>query len=223
MKIYCDKCKVYIEDNVSHCPLCGRCCDESLIDKKENIYYPEYTSHVNSRRLVTKLLIFVILITFVCLISIQLLFNDNIRFSLQFLYVSIFVVFGVIIPVRENWAISSHASIFNTLLITYLIVSEYTTKTFGWGIQYVIPFYIIASQLVCIAIILSNAFHKWHYISPILITFIISIGVFIFNLVKKLTLWPSISALFVSLVFLLFLMLFMSKSSQNEIAKTLHF
>ncbi|MGD9901158.1 MAG: DUF6320 domain-containing protein [Spirochaetales bacterium] len=223
MNNYCDKCKVEIEEKVSHCPLCGRCINEELADKPvvhEN--FPTDHKFQKDKREAKRAIITGLLLINAFSIVCELLLCHTFVWSLHILIGSIFAFFALINPIMNNWSLVNNHSIFYILFVPYVIFLENVTNSFGWGITLVIPLFVVAFSLYHFSMVLSNLNTRAEHFLPMIILTFISIGSFIYNYVAGLTLWPSLAGLLVSIAAVAFLAVFKSEKIAKILAKKFH-
>ena len=109
---------------------------------------------------------------------------------------SVFAFFGVIVPIKNNWSLVNYHSVFYVAVTLYIIFLENYTNSFGWGIVYVIPLFVLAFSVYNFLMILSNRNNRTEYILPMFILTTIATVAFSYNYFSGLVLWPSLSAFF---------------------------
>lgn len=205
MKQFCDACKVSLEEHISHCPLCGKCVNESLVDKKDSHEnFPSDEQFKKEKKEALRAIVYMILLgNFLASLTELLLFKTY-TWSLHVLVASTFGLFGIIIPIKNNWYLVNYHSIFYICFTLYIIFLENYTNSFGWGITYVIPLFCLGFGLYNFIMVINNIKTKSDYILPMIILFIISTISFSINYYNDLTIWPSLSS-FLTLISVTFI------------------
>jgi hypothetical protein len=224
MKNYCNKCKVELEQSVSHCPLCGKCINEKLVDKEvlhEN-FPTDHKFQKDKKEALRATASLLILANFLIVFS-ELLLEGDINFSIYVAVSTLFVFFGIIIPIKNNWALVNYHSIFYVAFTLYIVFLENYTNSFGWGITYVIPLFATAFSVYNFAMVLSNIKNRIEYILPIIILTVIAIICFALNYFGDLMLWPSLVAFLTTISVISVSFIFRSSKILKALAKKLHF
>ena len=217
-KNFCDRCKITVDTQQAHCPLCGRCVGDDIIDKHEK--YPDYKSFDRSYFHIAGLLMRILCVLTVVTIIANLVLDIQHLWSMYVLSSAIAVYLSVLVPVRYKICFAMQMK-FLTLGVSQLIITiEIMTHTFGWGIGYVIPLMLLTQMTVCAIFAICKGYINFEYIRPTLFLFVCSIIVlvldcYIFNLVH----WPSVSAFLLCFACFAFLLLFRFKRTIKSIKK----
>lgn len=182
MRKYCEKCKVYVDECMENCPLCGTYlpCEE---DEKKDTDIISYIDHgypkVNNekviRNLLCKITVLLSLIAIGVVLVVDLLATKHIDWSLH-------VVVGIII----FWFTLGRSLFFNlelrrqlvwdcimaSLLLIY--VEWVTDATYAWAWRFGVPSVILGCLLaICITMILKYDYWE-HYCLPATVLCILS-------------------------------------------------
>lgn len=224
MKNYCNKCNVELENTASHCPLCGKCVSEELVGKEilHDNFLTDYKFQKNKKEALRATAFVLILANFLT-VFLELLLEGNIDFTIHVAVATAFTFFGIIIPIKNNWSLVNYHSIFYISVSLYIVFLENYASSFGWGITYVIPLFVLAFSFYNFGMVLSNIKNRSEYILPMLILTTIAIIAFIVNYFGALKLWPSLSALLAVITFVSISFVFHSSKILKALAKKLHF
>ncbi len=217
-KNFCDRCKTIVDAGQAHCPLCGRCVNDNVVDKHEK--YPDYKSFDRSYFHIAGLLMRVLLIFAAVAIIANLILDIKHLWCLYVLSGAIAVHLSVLVPIRYkiNFALQMK---FMTLGIAQLIITiEIMTHTFGWGVGYVIPLMLLTQMVICAIFAIYKGYINFEYIRPTLFLLVCSLIVFILDCyVFDAVHWPSVSAFLLCLACFGFLLLFRYKRTIQSIKK----
>ena len=190
---FCDRCKTTIDAGQAHCPLCGRCVNDNVIDKHEK--YPNYKSFARSYFHIAGLLMRILLVLTSVAIIANLILDINNLWCLYVFSGAVAIHLAVLVPIRYkiNFALQMK---FMTLGISQLIITiEIMTHTFGWGVGYVIPLILLAQMIVCAIFAICKGYINFEYIRPTLFLLVCSLIIFVLDCyVFKVVQWPSVSA-----------------------------
>lgn len=218
---HCDKCDVQIADNINHCPLCGRDISghEPVLEETFECY-PNNKIWVDKRNFSINLLLVLVLIGTAICIGLDLFFNKNLTFSWYVITGVLIFVVDIILPLKKRWCFSAVSTIVAISICAYILFIELYTQTFGWGLIFVIPFFLLFMCLYSTSIILARNYYKgFDFFVPLIIFTCMSIAVFIFNLVSGYTLWPSLVVFLTSIVCTILIVIFRFKKVKQQIEK----
>lgn len=208
MENICDKCNVQLNSYEAYCPLCGRCVNEENIGVTPSYNnFPSGDTFKKRRNNAFKLIIGLLLIGTLLSVLSELIIYKTIDFNYYVITGILFLLIGVIYPIKNNWTLVNYHSIFYFTFSAYILFIETYTGSFGWGLVYVIPLFALGLSLYNFFMVLSNLNTRSEYILPMFILTFISTISLIANYNITSIIWPSLSAFFASVAFTLILML----------------
>lgn len=217
---FCDKCKVNIADEINHCPLCGRdISNDNKIEEEMFKCYPNNKIWVDKRNFYLNLLFVIAIIGTVICIGIDLFFNKKFVFSWYVITGVILLIIDVILPLKKRWSFSAVSTIVALSICAYIIFIELFTKTFGWGLIYVIPFFLLFMCINSFSIILSRNYRSLDFFVPLIIFTILSVALFVYNYIFGHVIWPSLVVFITSIVFTILIIIFRFKKVKQQIEK----
>lgn len=224
MEHYCDKCKVKVDGSQVFCPLCGRRCSKLPIgnDERYKIFpRPEYKNDTLPA-VINKISIILLLATVIC-IAVELIVSGGFWWSAFVLASTVLFYCALLAPIKHRWTVAG--SLANAYLFVggYLLFLELMTKSYGWGVMYVIPLFIFAMSVVNVFIMLLKPERKWSYLLPLLVTFFLALTLFIYNWAAgSSVLWPSMAAFFFACAVLIYILIFRFRSFVRSMKKNFH-
>jgi len=223
MSQFCKYCNVALETTVSHCPLCGKCVNEQLEGKKNlHEHFPSDNVFKMSKQKALKAIVLLLLLGNAICLFVELLLYKTVSWSLHILVASVFSYIGIIRPINQNWRLVNYHSILYIMFTGYIIFLENYTNSFGWGLIYVIPIFVLTFSINNFTMILSNIKNRFDYFLPMLILLTISIITFIICYAGNFTLWPSLSAFLATISFTFISFIFHSTKILGALAKKFH-
>lgn len=218
---YCDKCKLEIADEIQHCPLCGRNLSDTQLATQQFLCYPDNKIWFDKRNLIMRILEWIVLIgTLVCT-AIELIIFHTVKYSWHVIAGALLAFFDIILPIKHRWCFSAVSTTVGISICGYILFLELFTHTFGWGLIYAIPFFILFMALYSTGIIFARNYYKgFEFVIPLLIFTILSITVFIFNYVKQYTYWPSLVAFLTATASFVFILIFRFKKVKEELSRS---
>lgn len=217
---HCDKCEVDIADDITNCPLCGRDVSNNQSETKL-LCYPNNKVWKHKRNFVMNFLLWIVIIGTVLTISVELIIFHKLHFSYYVLTGAILAIFDIILPIKKRWCFSAVNAVVGVSICLYLIFLELFTHTFGWGLNYAEPFFILFMSLYSTIIIFARNYYKgFEFIVPLIIFLIISTIVFIVNISMHFVLWPSLVAFLTSITCFVFVLIFKFKRVKQELQKS---
>lgn len=217
---HCDKCNVNIADNINNCPLCGK--DLSAFTKDENfVCYPNDKVWHDKRKLTLNILLFIALIGTVLCLCVDLFFNHRLTYSWYVITGCLIFVVDIYYPIKKQWSFSTISTIVGISVCLYILFLELFTHTFGWGVNYVIPFFILfMSCYSTIIVFIRNYYKGFEFVLPLIIFTILSAVTFVVSYFLKLVIWPSFSTFLASLTLLILVLIFKQKKVKQELGKS---
>lgn len=213
----CDRCNVDVKTS-SNCPICGRYCGEDFIARE----YPVYTKNRQISGFVVHTIFWVLLVIAITLTVCEILFMKKFDISLYFIVSMVAIDISVLLPIKHHWSFNGSISIVSIIICGLVIFVELYSKTFGWGVYYAIPFFILAITIYCLLTIIIKKYDKLDCLISLFILALISTALFVYNLVANGVLWPSISVFFATWGIIGTLFVLINKKTKKEIAKSFH-
>ena len=136
---------------------------------------------------------------------------------------TIFAFIGIIWPIRHNWSMVNYHSIFYVSFSVLIVLIELYSKSFGWGMIYVVPLFALGLSVYNFGMVLSNRDTRSEYILPMFILTVIAIISFIINRANHFIIWPSLSAFFATISFSTVLIVIRRTKVGKVLDKKLHF
>ena len=217
---HCDKCDVDIADNINNCPLCGRdistdCSGESFA------CYPDNKVWTNKRNVVINVMFYFAIIFMAISIFLELLIFKRLHYNWYVITgVALFVI-DFIMPMKFRWSFSAVTIVVALTICLYILFLELFTHSFGWGLNYAIPMFILFIALYSTFITMARSYYrKYEYVICLLIFAVISVIVFLYNLLTKAVVWPALVAFLTSTTSFIGFLLFRFKKVKNELEKS---
>lgn len=220
--IFCDHCKVYIQDGKAVCPLCGDILsDDGNGSKGEDIYPmipPSYERH-----LVIRILVFISIVMIVISYVIYKIFPISVNWPM-------FILFGVLsMWLSLSEALRKRHNITKSIMWQVIIVSvltifwDWRIGWRGWSLDYAIPVLCVTAMLVMYVTAKVMKLSARNYLSYFLlggIFGIIPVLFILFDLVK--VVYPSVISVAVSIIFLSAIIIFQGDNIKAELQKKMH-
>lgn len=218
---HCDKCNINIADDIPNCPLCGRDISVGDDNSSKLSCYPNNKVWENKRNFLMTILFYAVIVSVVVTMAVELIISHRLSYSYYVLTGAILAIFDIILPIKKRWSFSSVSTVVSISICLYLLFLELFTHTFGWGLNYAIPFFILFMSLYStITIFLRDYYKRFEFVVQLLLFVIISIAVFIVNLCMKFVLWPSLVAFLTSITCFAFVLIFRFKRVKQELKKS---
>lgn len=217
-KNICDRCKTLVDSSQAHCPLCGRCVNDNIVDKRDK--YPDYKSFDQSNFHRAGILMRGLVILTIVAILANLIIDIESLWSMYVLSGAIALHLVVLVPIRYKTSFALQMK-FITLGVSQLLLAiELMSHTFGWGMGYAIPLLLLTQMVTCAVLALRKGYINFEYVRPTIFLLFWSLVVFILNCyVLDVVHWPSVSAFLLCLACFSFLLLFRFKRTINSIKK----
>jgi len=227
MNNYCNNCKIYVEDDRSHCPLCGKCVNEENLNKPRKFnLFPDYKWHKKRKNIALFIVLVSFFISLITFGSVEFFAFNSLHLSAYVLVGLTYIFIAFIMPSLKRWGFSAIA-ISQILLTSVLIVFiEVYSNTFGWGISYTVPAFMVASSIAVYAVMLSRGYYQRSNCYPSLCCVIISVIIFALSVtVYKgvIPFWPSLTSFVVSIVLFVSLFVFKRKKIIKGLKKDFNF
>ena len=236
----CNNCKVLVDSQHTHCPLCGikiaepapgicPCCQQKIEPKPvSDTQYPAYNKKNKRKKsaFAAKVLYFLSIVT--CTLCI---FINYFTFKQEpFLWSAIVAASIGFVWIETRTLPSKRLKLGTKLMIQFFSISFllfYIDTTSGytrWSVNYVIPFGAIFLIFLIIIISVSKRGRYRDYMGYLLSSFFISLlPLFCFLFSLSDVIWPSVAAIIFSFLTITGLFLFSGKTFREELAKRFHF
>ncbi len=209
--LFCKRCNIYVEDDRSHCPICGKCvCEENIKKPRKHEYYPDNHKWQRARLNFAALISIILAAANIIWLFIELIIWHKLDLTLFFLTGSAIFFIVFVLPLIHKQAFTTNSVISAIAICAFLFFLETYTRTIGWGLGIVMPLALAADSLAMWVIMISRGYYKRSTMFPCLFIAILSTGVFLLNWLTSYTpllgMWPSVVSISVSwgLVVLLF-------------------
>lgn len=217
---HCDKCDVDIADEINNCPLCGR--DISNENTEQSfLCYPDNKVWKNRRNTIINILFWTSIIGMIISIFVELLIFHKVHYNWYVITGVALFILCFIMPMKFRWSFSAVSLIDGLTICAYILFLEFFTNSFGWGLNFVIPLFILFMSLYSTFIIILRNYYRGYEFVVCLLTFaILSIVVFLYNLLSNLVVWPSLVAFLTSVTCFVGFLIFRFKKVKNELEKS---
>ena len=205
---HCDKCKVDVENGIHHCPLCGRSIDDTPKALKAT-RYPDYAEFYKHRLHLTTLLAKILIVLSLACVVIDLIFTFGQFWSTYVVAGAFLVLVGVLLPIRYRMSLSMQVKFQIFGLAVVIVILEIFTKTFGWGVGYVLPFVLGLYSIITLVMLFVKGYINFDFFLPMCFIAFCSILLYVLNkFVFHLVLWPVLIPLIISCVSIAMLFVF---------------
>lgn len=223
----CDNCNVSVEGSHDFCPLCFK----KLEYNKSIIYgqYPSYESLYSSIKIFTlkKIFLFSAIVCIIVSVTVNILTYKNTAWSLWSILVSISIIY---VYINLVCLIFSDLYISKRILIEFIIssilvfIADIYFGFNGWSINFIIPFFSIASIASITMISAFRIKYFYEYAQYILISSFFGLCIIILPIFRLVTIvWPSIAAFIYSLCTILAMFIFFNNIFRTTLKKMFHF
>lgn len=228
---YCDDCKVYVANDLKHCPLCGKFVRKSEQDKpqKSGSSYPDYDfSYIYKEKHIRILEDLLLLAALICVATNIVFWTSPLWFP--YAVSSIIAFYYVFLhPFKndENYLKSISITVITIaifLIFLDLYISVTAAPNFGWSISYVAPLVLCFGSILCGIIGLFSKKVDIHCIWGLFTLLIISVLFFIMKLIwfSKFATWPSFMYLATTVGMFVLILIFKFKKFKREMNKSFH-
>lgn len=220
----CDKCKITINTTFDYCPLCHQSLQGNVEEDFIEIY-PKTQKAIREILPITKKIIFftTFFIIFV-LITMNLFVNDDSMWSLlpivSIIWFWLLIRFGVLSRNTVAFKMAG-ITVILILLIVFINLNKFSENL--WSINYAMPALLTACNLAIFTVMWIRRLNYREYLFHLLMVFVLSIIpliLYFINIIESAL--PSILTFGISLLTLLFIVIFYPKSIKEEIKKTFH-
>lgn len=220
--MFCDKCSISLDENLTHCPLCGRCVDEKPNRTASFKNYPTNEKWTNKRNMALSLTFWLIVISCVLAISSELILLRQFWWSWYVITSSILAIICIYLPIKQRWSYASTSAIVTIFVSAYILFLELFTNSFGWGLCYTIPMFILFMSVNSLTTMIVRKNNRLEFLLPLFICALISTAIFIFIFVKGYTIWPALTTFFTTWTLFVLLMIIRFKRVKKEFQKNFY-
>lgn len=217
---YCKTCHVHYDTTLNHCILCNG--DLEQVGEKQSTFKYSEMKKKSTSRLFLRLLIFLLVVASIIGIYLDYQEGKNLDWSLVLAISAMYLIsLRRAIFVSTIWTSKFVKS--NLLTIIAIVLIGLSIGSYGWAIEYVLPFAIMVNISIISLLTLINK-NKWYdYFSSLIIIVLIGLlpGLFILLNVVSVA-WPSFVCFSYSLFSLLGIIFLPSKSSREEFKRRFH-
>ena len=218
---HCDRCGVDIIDDVNHCALCGRNVSKEPVINETFACFPDNKTWQSKRKFITNLLLLSIFIGTIITTFLDLFLHKAITYSPFVWTGAALAIVDIVLPIKNYWSFPVVSTVVAVSICGYILFLEFFTHTFGWGLVYVIPFFLLAMTLYSfLIIVIRNYFKGLEFVIPLLIFMILSIAVFFVNYFCGFVAWPALVCGITSVVCFVFFLVFKFRRVQQEFKKS---
>lgn len=214
----CPNCKVNVDKNHNHCPLCGKHINSEAVEE-QNRKFPIYKPKLDKREPITSIFIKLILLSIIVCIGVDLFITANITFSLYVLVGGIYTILVVLLPIFKKYSL---AKVFTSLVIYtagVMLFCELITHSWGWGVCYAIPGFWILMSIISGIFMLAFGYVNFEMFRPMLFISILSTISLIFLMCYSQVYWLMLVSTFVSWVEIALMFMFRFKRSIRTLGK----
>src|SRR5574344_885147 len=220
---FCDKCKVNIADELNNCPLCGR--DISLKKNEETsqsfLCYPDNKIWVDKRNFALKIVLWSVIFATLLSCFAEIFLLKTFHYNFYVLTGLFLFIFDIILPLKNHWSFASVSTVAGVSICLYILFIELFTNTFGWGLNYAIPFGLLFMSIYSTTIIfVRNYYQGIEFVISLLIFSILSIAVFLYNTFSAGVVWRSLVSFLTSLTCFIFFLCFKFKRVKQAFKKS---
>ncbi len=214
----CERCNLEVKGD-KYCPLCGKFVKQTNLQEKE---YPANVKYFTNTSYVLRVIFgFLILLNILCG-TLELIVTKNFYYTWHLIVPSLLAVVSIYFPLKKNWSFLAVCSICFFTISGYIIFLENFTNTFGWGVTYAVPLFLLASEIALFLFFAIGGFERVEVFMPILICLILSLGIFLYNYLKKFVYWPSASCLLFGFACLFIIYIVKSRRTKKNLQKSFH-
>jgi len=215
---FCENCKVHIEKDASHCPLCGTFIEEVKLDDKE-LRYPKYKRVRESSDSATDILIKLGLLAIIICVGLDLFINGTMGFSLYVLVCTFYGILTVLLPIKKKYNLAQIMNCVAYYTMGLLLFLELFTGTWGWGVCIAIPAIWLAIDIVAGICMLAFGYVNFEMFKPILSIAILSTISLIFLLCFHQPAYMTLPTMFFSWTEIALMFMFRFKRSIRSLKK----
>ena len=217
--LHCDKCKVDIADNINNCPLCGRDLDNKA-ETQSFVCYPDNKIWINKRNLLVKILFWVSIIGTGISIFLELLLFHKLWYNWYVITGEVLFLIDFVAPLKFKWSYSAITLIVSITISLYILFLELFTHSFGWGLNYAIPLFLLFSTLYTTSTIITRNYYKgYDFVVCLMVLAILCTALFIYNILTTAVFWPALVAFLTSVTCFVGFLIFRFKKVKAQIEK----
>ena len=217
----CDKCDVDIMDDINNCPLCGRNISTEKIEHQTFLCYPDNKVWVNKRNAFLKALLLFSIIGMLISIFLELLLFKRFWYNAYVVTGEALFLICIYMPLKFRWSFSNASLVVGLTICAYIIFLELFTNSFGWGVYYVVPLFILFMSLYSTFIIMLRNYYKgFEFIRCLLMFALCGVAIFTYNTLSGGVLWPSLVVFLTSVTCFVIFLFFRFKKVKNQFEKS---
>ena len=217
--LHCDKCNVDIADDINNCPLCGRDL-ENKSETESFKCYPDNKIWISKRNLLVKSLFWFTIIGVIISVFLELLFFNRLWYNWYVITGEALFLINVVAPLKFRWSFSAISLIVSITICLYVLFLELFTNSFGWGLNYAIPMFLLFCTLYTTMIIVTrNYYQGYDFVVCLLVLAILSVALFLYNILSGGIVWPALVAFLTSVTCFISFLIFRFKKVKGQIEK----
>lgn len=214
----CENCNIFIEDNKPNCPLCGKCIDEKA--EKKNNYYPQYSTIIDKREPIIKILEKLLLLALIICVVVDLFFSKTLFWSLYVFIGMVLLYMLVLRPIKKRYSTAQMLSALAFWLTGFIIFLELYTNTWGWGVLYAIPCTWLGLSIISGLLTMIKGYVNFEMFKPLfMLTFLSIVALILLLCFNCVIIWPTLVAFLVSSSVIVLMFMFRFKRSLRSLKK----
>ncbi len=150
---YCKNCKVEIGDQTSVCPLCQNVMEEG--PKVENMY-PDIRQLEKKVALASRIYIFLAILTEAILVHINATLTPQIWWSAIVGGAFLLIYIGLKLLIEYEYTYRSRIFLLTIAGTAYLVLIDYVVGFYGWSLEFCLPSFILAIDVVIAFLMIFN-------------------------------------------------------------------
>lgn len=214
----CERCNINVLHE-KHCPLCGKFVNGEAVKETS---YPKVDTSKNNRLYAIRIIFGLLILLNVLVVSLELIITQTFYYSWHIIVPSILLCISVYFPIKKNWGVFGAFCISIVVICAYLIFLELFTNTFGWALNYVIPLFLLGSEIFILVLLAISKFEKVEMQLPLVICEILSLANFLFIYLSKLVYWPSAASLLFGFAVLFIIFVVKNRRAKKNLQKSFH-
>lgn len=213
----CERCNLEVKGD-KYCPLCGKFVNGVSVERE----YPLNIVKKINKRYVLRVIFGLLLMLNFLAVALELIITKRFYYGWQIIVPSVLVLICVYFPLKKNWGIFGACPFAILAVSGYVIFLENFTHSVGWGVNYVVPLFLLGVELSGFLILVISKFEKVDVFLPILICFIVSLGIFLYVYLKKFIYWPATVALLFGFAVMFTIFVVKNRRAKKSLQKSFH-
>ena len=214
----CDRCNLEVKGD-TYCPLCGKFVNKNKGHDRE---YPTQINRKINKPYVLRVIFGLLLLVNILVIALELITAKSFYYSWHIIVPSMFVLIAIYFPLKKNWGLMGACCICIFALSGYIIFLENFTKTVGWGLNYVVPLFLLSVEIGAFIILAISKFERIEVQLPLLICVLFSLAIFLYVYLKQLVYWPATCALLFGFAVLFTIFIVKNRRAKKSLQKSFH-